>query len=103
MLGRHVERFEVVVVVFELGPFDDQKPEAREDRFDALAKDGQGMTVADRRYAARQRDVDGSGRRARGARRGQALGQPGFDLDFQVVGELTEARPIGRQAPGRAP
>ena len=27
----------------------------------------------------------------------EALGQPGFDLDFQVVGELTEPRPIGRR------
>ena len=48
MLGRHVERFEVVVVVFELGAFDDEEPEAREDGFDALAQDGQRMAVADR-------------------------------------------------------
>ncbi len=39
MLGRHVERFEVVIVVFELGAFDDQEAEAREDGFDALAED----------------------------------------------------------------
>ena len=32
MLRRHVERFEVVVVVLELGPFDDEEAHAREDR-----------------------------------------------------------------------
>ena len=29
MLRRHVERFEVVVVVLELGPFDDEEAHAR--------------------------------------------------------------------------
>ena len=58
MLGRHVERFEVVVVVFELVALDDEKPEAREDGFDALAEDGERMAVTDARPASRQRDVD---------------------------------------------
>ena len=38
VLGRHVEGFEVVVVVFELGTFDDEEAEAGEDRLDALAQ-----------------------------------------------------------------
>ena len=53
VLRRHVERFEVVVVVFELGPLDDEEAEAREDGLDALAQDGQRMAVADRRADAR--------------------------------------------------
>ena len=53
MLRRHVERFEVVVVVLELGAFDDEEAEAREDRFDALAQERQRMAMADR--AARGR------------------------------------------------
>ena len=39
MLRRHVERFEVVVVVFELGPLDDEEAEAGEDGLDLLAQD----------------------------------------------------------------
>ena len=63
MLRRHVERFEVVVVVFELGALDDEEAEAGEDRLDALAQDRQRMAVADARTTAGQRDVDGVGRR----------------------------------------
>ncbi len=98
MLGRHVERFEVVVVVFELGALDDEEPEPREDGFDSLAKDGERMAMADARPAARQRDVD---RALPGRPRGAVGGQPGselrLDLLFQLIGELAEPRPLGRR------
>ena len=53
MLRRHVERFEVVLVVFELGPLDDLEAHAREDGLDALAQDA---------------SADGDGRCAGGGR-----------------------------------
>ena len=60
MLGRHVERFEVVIVVFELRAFDDEKSEAREDGFDALTKNGQRMPMAYARAASGERHVHGA-------------------------------------------
>jgi len=72
MLRRHVERFEVVVVVFELGSFDDEEAEAEEDRLDALAQERQRVAMTEQGDAAGQRDVDriaGRTRRARAARR----------------------------------
>ena len=53
MLGRHVERFEVVVVVFDFGAFEHLIAQAREDRFDLLADDGQRMAMADLRRRGR--------------------------------------------------
>ena len=47
MLGRHVERFEVVVVVLDFGAFEHLVAHAREDRLDLLADDRQRMAVAD--------------------------------------------------------
>ena len=61
MLGRHVQRVEAVPLVLDLGTFDDREAHAREDVFHAIAHDGQRMPVAERRAAARQRDVDGVG------------------------------------------
>ena len=100
MLGRHVERFEVVVVVLELGPFDDEEAEAGEDRFDALAQQAQRMTVADGRCPARQRDVDrapgGTGLRC-GL---DALTEDAFDVLLGGVGELAETGPfLGGRGP----
>src|SRR5262245_22374359 len=91
MLRRHVERFEVVVVVLELGAVDDEEAEPREDRLDALAQDRQRMAMTDPGRAARERDVDGAGRRPRGARRRKLLLEPRLDLDFELIDELTEA------------
>ena len=94
MLGRHVERFEVVVVVFELGTFDDEEAEAREDRLDALAQQAQRMTVADGRRASRQRDVDRAPGRTRLGRCLDALAEDAFDVLLGGVGELPEAGPL---------
>ena len=47
MVLRHVERFEVVVVVLELGALDHEEPHATEDGFDALAQQRQRMAMAE--------------------------------------------------------
>ncbi len=94
MLRRHVERFEVVVVVLELRPVDDQEAEAREDRFDALAKNRQRMPMADSPNAAGQRDVDAACRGARRRRGLEARGEARVEIFLQLVDELTEARPV---------
>ena len=58
MFGGHVERFEVVPVVFEFGAVDDLIAHAGKDVFDALAHLRERMTAADRGHPARQRDID---------------------------------------------
>ena len=92
-----------MVVVLELGPFEDEEPHAAEDRLDALAQERQRMAVAERRAAARQRDVDRAGRRPRVVRCGEALVELRFDLLFEIVGELAEPRPRVGRAPSPAP
>jgi hypothetical protein len=106
MIHRHVERFEVVVIVLELGPLDDQEAEAQEDGLDALAQQRERMPVADERRTAGQRDVDGVGpalallRRARELR--EARLDDLFDVLLQLVGRLAEARTlVGAGAPER--
>ena len=47
VLGRDVERLEVVVVVLGLGAVDNLVAHAQEDRLDLLAHDGQRMPAAD--------------------------------------------------------
>ena len=64
MLARHVERLEVVILVFELGALDDDEAHSREDRFDAIAKDGQGMAMANRGNASAERDIHRAARRS---------------------------------------
>ena len=88
MLGRHVERFEVVVVVFDLGAFEHLIAQAREDRLDLLAHDRQRMAMADLRGAAGQGDVDRADRRFRRLERGLALVELLLDFLFELVGAL---------------
>ena len=95
MLGRHVERFEVVVVVLELGPFDDLVAHAREDGLDALAQQGQRMAVADRRRAAGQRDVDRARwADARRAARLDALVERRFDVSLSALASWPSRGPL---------
>ena len=102
MIGRHVERFEVVIVVLELRPLEDEEAHAAEDRFDALAQQRQGMTVAERRGPARQRDVHRVRRRARRLGRRDALVEARFDLLLQLVRQLAEERTrVGGRRPER--
>ena len=103
MLGRHVERFEVVVVVLELGPLEDEEAHAAEDRFDALAQQRQRMAVAERRGPARQRDVDRVRRRARRLGRREPRVEARFDVLLELVRQLAEERTRRRRAPTRAP
>ncbi len=91
MLRRHVERFEVVIVVFELRPIDHLEAEAREDRFNPLAQDRQRMTMADARGPTGQRDVDRAGRRTCGGCGGEPILQPRVDVGLELVRELAEA------------
>ena len=62
MVGRHIERFEVVIVVFDFRAIDDFESQAGEDPFDLLSDQGQRVPVADPDIAPRQGDVDRAGR-----------------------------------------
>ena len=66
MVGRDVERFEVVMVVLDLGTFHDVEADGAEEGFDAPAGQGQGVQPARGLTAPRQRHVDA------------LLRQPGF-------------------------
>ena len=98
MLGRHVQRVEVVPVVLDLGAFDDREAHAREDLLDPLAHDGQRMAMAEARPAAGQRDVDAAG--GRGVLRRVFVGAPArLDRLLQLVGVAADVLLlIGRRA-----
>jgi hypothetical protein len=83
-----------VVVVLELGPLDDEKAHAAEDGLDALAQEREGMPMARGRHAAGQRDVHSSLDGPSFSGGGQAVVDRGFDLLFQRVDELAEARAL---------
>ena len=70
MVRRHVERFEVVVVVLDLRALEDLVAHAAEDVLDLLAHPHQRMDAARGMLASGQRDVDAAGRRAAGFERG---------------------------------
>ncbi len=53
MLGRHVERFEVVVVVLDLGPFENLVAQTREDGADLVANQAERMAKPKRRRETR--------------------------------------------------
>ena len=98
MLFRHVERFEVVVVVFDLGAFEYLVAETGEDVLHLLAHEAERMAMAEHGCASGQRDVHGVGRAARGGERGFALGEGRFDARLERVHELAERAAIaGRQ------
>ena len=58
MLRRHVERFEVVIVVFDLRAFEDLITETREDRADFVTDQTDRMAKSQRRREAGERHVD---------------------------------------------
>ena len=102
MLGWHVERFEVVVVVLRLGSLQNLEPETSEDLFDLFPKDRERMAMAHGGRTARQRDIDRAGRRARGGKlRATRRDRPG-DLVLEGVGITAEGRPLvsGRRSDG---
>ena len=98
MLLRHVQRFEVVPVVFELRAVDDLVAHAEEDVLDALAHLRQRMPASEHRHAAGQRHVE---RAWRGLGRRQCRFtrvERGFDLLLQRVGLRAEHPPlVGRR------
>ncbi len=85
MLGRHVQRFEVVPVVFELRAVDDLVAHAGEDVLDALAHEGERVAAAGRRHAAGQRDVDRARRRRGRGELGFARVERDFDFLLQRI------------------
>ena len=98
MIRRHVERFEVVEVVFDFRPFEDLVAHAREDVFDLLADAHQRVHAAERQLAAGQRHVDGAGGRPAGAERRAPLVERGLDLGLQLVDERADlAAELGRE------
>ena len=101
MLGRHVERFEVVVVVFDFGPFEHLVAEAREDLLHLFAHQAERMAKAEDRRAAGQRHVHRAGGPARRGERGFAFGDRGFDRLLQLVGQPPDRAASPRAWPGR--
>ena len=65
MLGWHVERFEVVVVVLRLWSLQNLEPETSENLFDFFPKDRERMAMAHGGRTAGQRDINRAGRLAR--------------------------------------
>ena len=98
MVRRHVERFEVVVVVFELGPLDDEEPHAAEDGFDASRSSVKRMTMAERgRRPGSVTSTAPAGGRDASAAAAMRSSSAGFDLLLEIVGELAEERTrVGR-------
>ncbi len=93
MLHRHVERFEVVVVVLDLRPFEHLVSEACEDLLHLLAQQAERMAMPEHRRAAGQRDVHGAGGAPRRGERRLALGDGGLDGLLELVGEPSQ-RPL---------
>ena len=102
VVARNVERFEVVVVVFDFRAFGDFVADAAEALLDALQRAGDRMQAAAQLATARQGDVD--------ALRGQPGGQRGpfqlgltrvqriLDLFLGHVDQRADLRPLfGRQ------
>ena len=90
VLGRHVERLEVVEVVFDFGAFEDLVAHAREDVLDLLTDAHQRMHVTERCESAGQRDVDGAGRRPRRLQRVPLLLDRVFDFGLERVDQTAE-------------
>src|SRR5438093_2399004 len=94
MLRRHVERFEVVVIVLEIGPFDDEESLAQEEALDAIAQQRERMTMPDEWCPSRERDVD---RIRCGFARGclrQTFGELRVDVLLELVRLTAEHGPL---------
>lgn len=104
MVARNVERFEVVVVVFDFRAFGDFIADAAEALLDALQRAGDRMQAAAQLATTGQGDID--------ALRGQPGGQRGpFQLGLTRVqrildlslATLISAPTFGRSSAGRSP
>ena len=80
MFRRHVERFEVVVIVLDLRPFEHLVAEPREDVDHFVADQAERMTMTELRDAAGQRDVDGVRRTPRRGERALRARRPRLRL-----------------------
>ena len=100
MLGRHVQGFEVVPVVFSLGAVEDLVALSREDRLDAGAELRQRMETPDRWRTARKGDIDAAGRAACRGQGRQTLVEHDLDVLLELVDLLAERRALLRR--GRA-
>ena len=96
MLGGHVERFEIVVVVLELRSFGDEEALAEEEALDPVAQQRERMTMADERRPTGERDVDCVRGRLAGGRLREAIGQVRVDVLFELVGLAAERGPLIR-------
>ena len=103
MVRREVQRLEVVPVVLDLRAVGELVAQPGEDVGDALERAPDRMQAAARAVDARQGDVDGLGRQARGERgifeRGLARGDGGGERIARPVDRLADALALlGRQA-----
>jgi hypothetical protein len=94
MLRRHVERFEVVVIVFELRAFGDVETHPKEDLFDTLAQQRERMPMTDERRAPGKRDVDRVNDRSRERGVGEPRLQRLFDVLLEEIRIASERRPL---------
>jgi len=90
MVGRHVECFEIVIVVFDFGAFEDLVAHARENILDLLTDAHERMHASDGDLPAGERDVDGAGGWTRGIDRGARVAYRGLDIGLERVDEPAE-------------
>ena len=108
VIGRDVERLEVVPVELDLRPGGDLVAEAGEDGGDLVGGPGERVPVAAGQEAPpRQRDVEGRaaelGLQAEVGQGGLPGGEQGLHLVADAVGDLADPRPLlGGQAPHAA-
>ena len=99
MIRRHIERFEVVEVVLDLGALEDLVAHVREDVLDVAPHAHQGMDASHRQRPAWQRDVDrASGERAPRRRERRARFSSSAASMHSVLSAFTE--PAGRTRGG---
>ena len=92
MIGGDVERFEVVEVVFDLGPGGDFEARLAEQLLDAQPHLGDRMQATARFAASRQRDVDAFLRELRGNVRLLELGALRLDGGLELFAHAIDAR-----------
>ena len=94
MVQRHVQGFEVVDVVFDLGALQHLVAHADEDVLDLLAQLHQRVNAPHRAIARGQRDVHGAGRRTRGGQRRRTPGERRFHFGLECVDLGPEPAPL---------
>ena len=102
MVSRHVERFEIVIVVLGFGPPQDLESQPGKDGLDLFSERRERVTVSEPNRSAGEGDVDAADRTATGLER-LALGRQRLvDVVLEGVRRLTECATLFRRDAGHA-